>query len=764
MRKYIQNIWVRLLACLLCTVSVLGVALSAAGTLFFIENPDKEKYLEEGNQQIMLSYALYATDYWKSLEKDNILQDTNLYMRVEKVEYLAQTPEEPVITHLFSNMPEGMTPTYVVENIYSASQKYYGINSLAQALNAYYHSSSMDHMEKIAIDGYVFDVHDGLFYYHTARGFFKADYVYVSENGVSYDYRLTVKNGKEIYYNGYYDKKLNTDDYLKWDWVQLSVKKMGITSDYYDAMIQLVGDSSIIQQELCKMNFYVDYYHIYYVSDVVPYYQVSMALAEPMTKQDLFVEYDNWVNTIYGCQNMVPVISICSLISLLVGVVLLAISAPEEKEKLRFFHRMPLLLFTGIGAAVEVGLLLMITLFIEVVGNRYGWEVSLVSFLWPIIIVAEVMVFLVFVYLANLMTRIRTKVFFRYTILYYISRPLVAVWKSAKENLSLFWKGAVILTGISLVEFLLFCFNQHEPDNLFVLFVLGKLIVILLVAVILVQMQKLREGTKRVASGEVNSQISTTGMFGVFKDHAEDINRVSDGIAIAVEDQMKSERFKTELITNVSHDIKTPLTSIINYVDLIKKEDLTDPTMLEYVDVLDRQSARLKKLIEDLMEASKASTGNLEVNLEECDMGVLLTQVVGEFEDKLSSNGLEVVVNKPEEPVLIMADGRHIWRVLDNLMNNVCKYSQEKTRVYVSLEKIGKEAHITFKNISKTALNIPSDQLMQRFVRGDSSRHTEGSGLGLSIAQSLTELMKGQMQLDIDGDLFKVTLKFDITA
>ena len=186
--------------------------------------------------------------------------------------------------------------------------------------------------------------------------------------------------------------------------------------------------------------------------------------------------------------------------------------------------------------------------------------------------------------------------------------------------------------------------------------------------------------------------------------------------------------------------------------------------MTEYVDVLDRQSARLKKLIEDLMEASKASTGNIAVHFEECNVDVLLTQVIGEFEDKLMASGLEVVVDKPEEPVMVIADGRHMWRVLDNLMNNVCKYSQPNTRVYVSLVKEGQTASIVFKNISKTALNIPSEQLMQRFVRGDSSRHTEGSGLGLSIAQSLTELMNGKLKLDIDGDLFKVTLKFNAIA
>ena len=399
--------------------------------------------------------------------------------------------------------------------------------------------------------------------------------------------------------------------------------------------------------------------------------------------------------------------------------------------------------------------------FIHLMSSLEGQEMNFMSCVMPLVLVAAVMIFIAFVYLANIITRIKTKVFFRYSELYYISRPVVYLWGVAKENLSLFWKGVLVLAAVSMVELILFVANMYEPDNLLVLFYIGKIMEAALILYVLLQMKILRDGAKRVAAGDLNQKIPTDKMRWVFKEHAEDINRVADGIEIAVEEQMKSERFKTELITNVSHDIKTPLTSIISYVALIKKEELTDPTMLEYVDVLDRQSARLKKLIEDLMEASKASTGNLDVNPEECDMGVLLTQLVGEFGDKLSANGLEAVVSKPEKPVMIMADGRHIWRVLDNLMSNICKYSQENTRVYVSLEENEKDVQIVFKNISKVALNIPSDQLMQRFVRGDSSRHTEGSGLGLSIARSLTELMNGTLRLDIDGDLFKVTLKFN---
>ena len=250
-------------------------------------------------------------------------------------------------------------------------------------------------------------------------------------------------------------------------------------------------------------------------------------------------------------------------------------------------------------------------------------------------------------------------------------------------------------------------------------------------------------------------------MYGDFKDFADSLNNINEGLSVAINEKMKSERFKTELITHVSHDIKTPLTSIINYVDLIKKEEPENENIREYIDVLDRQSSRLKKLIEDLMEASKASTGNLAVKLSVCEAGVLLSQTVGEFDERLKAAGLTPVVNIPETPIKIMADGRHLWRVFDNLMNNICKYSQVGTRVYLDVSERDGKAQITFRNISKYELNITGEELTERFVRGDKSRNTEGSGLGLSIAKSLTELQNGSLKIEIDGDLFKVTLTFD---
>ena len=267
-------------------------------------------------------------------------------------------------------------------------------------------------------------------------------------------------------------------------------------------------------------------------------------------------------------------------------------------------------------------------------------------------------------------------------------------------------------------------------------------------------------GPWAAASGDLSYQVDTSRMVLDFKSHGEDLNHIAQGMAAAVDQRMRSERMKTELITNVSHDIKTPLTSIINYADLIGKEPPNSEKIPEYAAVLTRQSERLKRLIEDLVEASKASTGNLEVNLAPCQPGVLLTQAAGEYEQKLKDAGLDLVTRQPETAVTILADGRRLWRVFDNLMNNICKYAQRGTRVYLTLEERDGQAVISFKNTSRAPLDIPAEELLERFVRGDAARGGEGNGLGLSIARSLTELQKGTLELTVDGDLFKVVLRF----
>lgn len=274
------------------------------------------------------------------------------------------------------------------------------------------------------------------------------------------------------------------------------------------------------------------------------------------------------------------------------------------------------------------------------------------------------------------------------------------------------------------------------------------------------KLQKINKALRNIYEGNPNVKLDEEELEGTLKIMAKYINDIAGGFTNAIEQSLKSERLKTELITNVSHDIKTPLTSIINYVDLLKKEDINNAQIEQYIAVLDKKSQRLKKLIEDLVEASKVSSGNVKLNMEVINLKELLNQTIGEFEDKLEKKNLKIEMDLPNENVLIKADNRYLYRVIENVFSNISKYALEGSRVYIKLEKQKEKVYLEFKNISKDKLNISAEELMQRFVRGDKSRYTEGSGLGLSIAESLTELQGGKFKIDIDGDLFKVEIKW----
>ncbi len=274
--------------------------------------------------------------------------------------------------------------------------------------------------------------------------------------------------------------------------------------------------------------------------------------------------------------------------------------------------------------------------------------------------------------------------------------------------------------------------------------------------------RRLERGAQKLAQGDLETRLDVSNLFGTYRRHAEHLNHIREGMSNAVEAQLRSERMKTELITNVSHDIKTPLTSIINYVDLMKKEQIESEKVREYLEVMDRQSIRLKKLIEDLMEVSKASTGNIALEMADTDFDVMLEQILGEYRERLTKAELNLCVDNAAKGAHIMADGKLLWRVFDNLLGNICKYSMPGTRVYLNVARHDEMLEISMRNISLYSLNITSEELMERFVRGDRSRHTEGSGLGLSIAKNLVELQKGNLEIVVDGDLFKAIVRFPL--
>ena len=337
-------------------------------------------------------------------------------------------------------------------------------------------------------------------------------------------------------------------------------------------------------------------------------------------------------------------------------------------------------------------------------------------------------------------------------ILRWCWRVLCRAWGALAgfvRGIPLVWRTAV---GCCVIGVLLFALESNHADGL-----LLALLAVLSVAACLLSMQlrRLQKGGEALAAGDLTSQVDTSHMYFDLKRHGENLNAISRGMSIAVEQKLKSERLKTELITNVSHDIKTPLTSIVNYVDLLQREH-TPEQEREYLAVLDRQAHKLKKLTVDLVEMSKASTGNIPCHIARRSVRELIDQTVGEYAEKLSAARLEPVVTLPDEELYCLCDGALMWRVLDNLLSNACKYACAGTRLYIAARREGETVAFSFKNISRDALNVDPDELMERFVRGDSSRTTEGSGLGLNIAKSLVELQKGTFSIAIDGDLFKV--------
>lgn len=373
-------------------------------------------------------------------------------------------------------------------------------------------------------------------------------------------------------------------------------------------------------------------------------------------------------------------------------------------------------------------------------------------------------------------SRIKQHTFLKNTVIYRMiklaQRILCGIWGLLKKlhgfNLSLLrglpliWKTGLVFCGISLLELLTVFVTGGNRAMVGVMWLIERIILLPAFLYLALILRRLQKSGAALANGDLSYHTDTKGMFWDFKQHGDNLNSIADGMAIAVEERMRSERMKTELITNVSHDIKTPLTSIINYATLIGGESCDNPKITEYSEVLVRQSEKLKRLIEDLVEASKASTGNLEVFLAPCDAAVFITQASGEYEEKLQKSELSLVTKQPEKDLRIMADGRRMWRIFDNLMNNICKYAQSGTRVYLTLEEQSGNAVISFKNTSREPLDMSEEELMERFSRGDSSRNTEGNGLGLSIAKSMAELQGGSLKLSIDGDLFKAILTFPL--
>ena len=327
------------------------------------------------------------------------------------------------------------------------------------------------------------------------------------------------------------------------------------------------------------------------------------------------------------------------------------------------------------------------------------------------------------------------------------------------RHFNLYWKWIGGLAGIALLRFILVAASGSAGLAIVLDLVCAALLAVFLIRVI-VQMYRLKDGAKKIADGETDYKIDTTHMLPEFAAHGETLNCIQDSVRVAVAERMKSERMKTELITNVSHDIKTPLTSIINYVAILKQSDIADPKIQGYLDILEAKAQRLKTLTEDVVEASKERSGNISLEYMDVDLVEMIQQTEGEMAEKFEARNLKMIVNLPAEPAVVHVDGRRMWRVLENIFGNAAKYAMPGTRVYADLKLEEDTVDLSLKNVSEHQLNISADELTERFIRGDLSRSSEGSGLGLSIAQSLTTKEGGTFNLYLDGDLFRVNIRF----
>ncbi|MGM9607371.1 MAG: sensor histidine kinase [Oscillospiraceae bacterium] len=452
----------------------------------------------------------------------------------------------------------------------------------------------------------------------------------------------------------------------------------------------------------------------------------------------------------------------CAVAGVLLAVYLCAGAGHKrgvEGIHLNWFHRIPgdLLL-----AAVVLGVVLAVCTLAERLCYSYTYTYRP---MWVLLMMtgalAACVVTLALAFVVTFAARVKARTLFHSTLIAMLCRAIVRLCRAIRRGVMQAFH-TLPMTGRAVLLFLAYLLGTVLTSATIVLIPIYQGFVLYLICRWVLQWKRIRAATQDIVSGKPDVKIEAGKFYPDLKEHAGQLNDLGSAIDHAVDERMKSERFKTELITNVSHDLKTPLTSIINYVDLLKKEDIPNPAAQEYIEVLDRKSQRLKKLTEDLVEASKASTGALTVNKERLDVVQLIRQATGEYEEKLTAAGLTLVLQLPDAPVYIDADGRHVWRVLDNLLGNCAKYALEGTRVYLDAVAWDGNAVITVKNVSRQPLNIPAEQLVERFVRGDESRTTEGSGLGLSIARSLTELQGGRFLLDIDGDLFKAKVMFPL--
>jgi len=491
-------------------------------------------------------------------------------------------------------------------------------------------------------------------------------------------------------------------------------------------------------------------------------YDVYAAMQEPFKKGDVF--YDDYIrySQIKAMITYVYLLILVSIALMIIAAAYLAVVAGRKEKGGEIIFTYVDGIYTDVHTLlVLIAALLSVTIVVRVSGP---WSIS--EWIFPFIVLS-VDIFIGISYVLSMIRQIKAKRIFKNTLIAVLYRRLNVFARLCFDGKLFRASILLVLLVYGLINGVFFAVGTHLPSDYLIPVVFGLFLAFNAAAIYfsaksLYSLSQIMKVAKEISSGNLDYALNSSEISVTFSGLAEDIQNIQGGMKKVVAEAIKGERMKTELITNVSHDLKTPLTSIVNYVDLLKNEDLNNERAVEYISILEEKSGRLKQLIEDLVEASKASSGSLQVNAEKVDLHELVMQACGEYEEKIREAKLDIRINAEEKNTYIYADGKQMWRIIENLFSNAIKYSMPQSRVYINLAEGSEYGSLTIKNISAFPLDIPPEQLTERFVRGDVSRTTEGSGLGLSIAQSLTALQGGRFGIEIDGDLFKVRAEFPL--
>ena len=742
----------------------------------------REQFLTKSYQSVADQYAIRALDYSVNMEngakpENNRWNDTYFRYGIIEAENIDSVDLNESYTYVERNFDEKVTrdklycKSYDINEVtrYNYSMTLWGGYSL--------YTDGGDYAAQVDIEKRCYNADDGIFYYETPDAYIPVKHVSIlmlsPDLATGYDYTYDADVGKYLDLHAYSGTYVTFDDadslsentgFQTVDWTN-SVILDGVTcGELVGIPVTVIGNSDLEQKGsdarttyqltdgMLQMNYTAESLHRkYWVVTILPE-NVPLGWSD-----DLFVQVTTLTALMYGVRYAIfPILAAAFVLTVFCLVWLVRSAghhAGEDGITLTWLDGMPLDVYLGFTLVAE-GFLFLILM--EAVNGRNAAVPMLVGVLFCLIAGGWIALLSLLTFAA----RVKAGAWWKNTVIYMALGVIGRLCGAVTLNVPLFLR-AVLVFGIAMMAEAL-AGTLHTGSSMGAGWRFVKVVEFACIFWGVLQMKRLAEGGERLAEGDMEHPVDTTHMYRDLKEHGEHLNSIQTGMAKAVAESVKSERFKTELITNVSHDIKTPLTSIINYVDLIKRQHIEDPTVQKYLEVLDQKSQRLKTLTEDLVEASRASSGNIKLEITNIDFVELVQQTPGEFEEKYAIRHLEIVNTLPNEVIMIEADGRRLWRVLENLYNNAFKYALEGTRVYVTIEDHGADVVFTIKNVSANPLNISPDELTERFVRGDVSRTTEGSGLGLSIAKDLTTLQGGKFELIIDGDLFKAQITFPI--